>query len=177
MLDTIFGLPTHTLVNHVVLVLLPLAAVAAVVVALVPPWRRRYGPAVAVLTVLAVAAVPVATESGQRFYTRRSSQFGPDDADEAALMERHRDLAEQLLPWALVLLVGVLVMVLVPLLAGRRGGGGGGGGAQWMRWVGLLGIAVTLVGAVLTAVLTVRIGHAGTKAVWDRAVSSAPLGS
>jgi hypothetical protein len=174
MLDTIFGLPTHTLVNHVVIVLLPLAAVAAVVVALVPPWRRRYGPAVAMLTVLAVAAVPIATESGQRFYTRRSAQFGPEDADEAALMERHRDLGEQLLPWALVLLVGVLVMVLVPLLAGRRGGGGGG--AQWARWVGLLGIAATLVGAVLTAVLTVRIGHAGVTAVWEKTVSSAPLG-
>ena len=40
--DTIFGLPTHTLVNHAAVVLVPLAAIATIAVALRPRWRERY---------------------------------------------------------------------------------------------------------------------------------------
>lgn len=40
-LFTVFGLPAHPLVVHAVVVLLPLAAVAAIAAALVPRWRQR----------------------------------------------------------------------------------------------------------------------------------------
>ena len=208
MFDTVFGLPTHALVVHAVVVLLPLAAAAAVVVALVPAARRRYGVVVALLTVAAVGAVPVATRSGERLFARKSATFGPSDTVEAGLMERHRELGGQVLPWALLLLAGVLVVVALPLLtAGRRaavrvpepmsvpaagpseesarGGSGHEGAAPggtparhaarhavsappWTRWVGWAGIAAVLVGAVMSAALTIRAGHAGSEAVWDR---------
>ena len=216
MFGTVFGLPTHALVVHAVVVLLPLAAAAAVVVALVPAARRRYGVVVALLTVAAVGAVPVATRSGERLFARKSATFGPSDTVEAGLMERHRELGGQVLPWALLLLAGVLVVVALPLLtAGRRaavrvpepmsvpaagpseesarGGSGHEGAAPggtparhadrhaarhaerhpvwappWTRWVGWAGIAAVLVGAVMSAALTIRAGHAGSEAVWDR---------
>jgi glucan phosphoethanolaminetransferase (alkaline phosphatase superfamily) len=168
MLDTVFNLPAHALVVHVVVVLLPLAAVGAVAIAVVPSLRRRFGLLVAALTVVSVAAVPVATHSGQRMFDRRLQVLGPNDATEIGLIEEHRTLGHELWPWAVLLLVGVLIVVIVPWFARRRDGRP----ARWTRWVAPLGIAVVLVGAVLSTVQVVRIGHAGSRAVWDRAVNA-----
>src|SRR2546423_3128669 len=113
MLDTVFGLPTHALVVHAVVVLLPLTAVGAVAIALVPRLRGPYGWLVAAAAVASMVLVPVATHSGQHLYNRLTPGFGPRQAREAELVELHRRLALQLWPWMLVLLVGVLaVMVL-----------------------------------------------------------------
>ena len=188
MLDNVFGVPTHALVVHVVVVLLPLAALAGIAVALVPALRRRYGGLVLLLTVGAVAAVPVAQQAGERLFERLSAQFGPDDVAEAGLMQRHADLAEKLLPWALLLLAGVALAVLPPLLArGRRPAGAravpaavGGGPAPaadrteaaatpaWTKPVAVLAAAVTLVGGAVSLALVVRIGHLGSEAAWER---------
>jgi hypothetical protein len=166
MLDTIFGLPTHALVIHVVVALLPLAAVGAVAIAVLPPLRRRFGLLVAALTAVSVAAVPVATHSGQHLFDRRFRTLGPNDTAEAALIETHRTLGHELWPWAVLLLIGVLIVVAVPWFAQQRDGRPAG----WTRWVGLLGVAAVLVGAVLSTILVIRIGHAGSSAVWDKVV-------
>ena len=196
MLDNIHGIPTHALLVHAVVVLLPLAALGGIAVALVPALRRRYGGLVLLLTIVAVAAVPVTQEAGSRLFDRLSAQFGPDDVAQAGLMERHADLAHKLLPWALLLLAGVALAVLPPLLARRQVGAravpvavGGGAGAEartepeaapaWTRPVALLAAAVTLVGAVACLILVVRIGDLGSQAAWERLnqpASLAPLG-
>ena len=188
MLDNVFGVPTHALVVHVVVVLLPLAALAGIAVALVPALRRRYGGLVLLLTLGAVATVPVAQQAGERLFERLSAQFGPDDVAEAGLMQRHADLAEKLLPWALLLLAGVALAVLPPLLARARRPAGartvpaavGGGPAPaagrteaaatpaWTKPVAVLAAAVTLVGAAVSLALVVRIGHLGSEAAWER---------
>lgn len=188
MLDTFFGLPTHALVVHAVVVLLPLAALGGVGVALVPALRRRYGTLVGLLALAAVATVPVATQSGEKLFARQSARFGPDDVTEAGLMERHRELGEGLLPWAVLLLVGVALVVLPPLLLRRRtavpvGAGaaapdpGPGAPPAWTKPVALVGAAATLVGAVLTVVMVVRIGHAGSEAAWERLDQPAGMGA
>ena len=41
--ENLFGLPTHILLLHVVVILLPLAAVATVAVALSSRFRHRWG--------------------------------------------------------------------------------------------------------------------------------------
>jgi uncharacterized membrane protein len=184
-LDTVFGVPAHPLIVHATVVLLPLAALCAIAVALVPALRRRFGLLVGLLTVAAVALVPVTTASGDKLFARQSARFGPDDAAEAGLMEQHRELAGNLLPAALLLLLGV-VLVLLPLLARRRAaepvahpvGAGAPAGAPaapapaatagWTRPVAVVGALVTLAGAVLTLVLVVRIGHLGSEAAWAR---------
>lgn len=212
MLDNIYGVPTHALVVHAVVVLLPLAALTGIAIALVPALRRRYGVVVLLLTAGAAASVPVAERSGSRLFDRQSARFGPDDVTEAGIMERHADLAEKLLPWALVLLAGVALVVLPPLLArrsarSRRPAGAdrtgsvpaavGGAGAAlpergerpawdervdpapaWTKPVALVAAVVTVVGAVVSLILVVRIGHLGSEAAWervDRPASMAPL--
>ncbi len=162
MLDTIFGLPTHTLVVHAVVVLLPLGALGSAAIAVYPPWRQRFGLLVAAVTVAGVAAVPVATRSGQHLLERKSALFGPGDDTEAGLMDKHSRLGEDLLPWALLLLAGVLIVVAVTYAFRRNTAER----PSWVRWVGLLGVAAVLVGAVLSTIMVVRIGHAGAKAAW-----------
>jgi hypothetical protein len=174
MLDLISGLPTHALVVHAVVVLLPLAAVSAVAVALVPALRRRYGELVAVLTAVAVAAVPVATHSGQHLFDRKSATFGPANAAEAALMEGHRNLGHQLWPWAVVLLVGVLLVVGPPLMLGRMrrhsASPASPASPAWARGLALFAAAAVLVGAAGTTIMVYRIGDAGSRAAWSTLV-------
>lgn len=70
MFDTILGLPVHALVNHVVVVLVPLAAIGLIAVAVHPPWRRPYLPVVALLSTAGLAMVPITTMSGQKLEER-----------------------------------------------------------------------------------------------------------
>ena len=203
MLDNIYGVPTHALVVHAVVVLLPMAALAGVAIAIVPALRRRYGVVVLLVAAGAAAAVPLAERTGSRLYDRQSARFGPDEVTEAGIMQRHADLAEKLLPWALVLLAGVALVVLPPLLARRSararrtgsvpatvGGGAPDRGGRpawderadpaptWAKPVALVAALVTVVGAVVSLILVVRIGHLGSEAAWervDRPASSAPL--
>jgi hypothetical protein len=160
----IAGLPVHPLVVHVVVVLLPLAAVAAVAVAVVPRVRHRYGLLVGVLNMVAVAAVPAAMVSGNWLYDHRVETLGghPGDATEATLIEQHKDIANSLWPWAVLLLVGVLLVLALPPLAARV--------APVRRWrvpLAVLAAVVTLVGAGFSLELVVRIGEAGAKAAWS----------
>ncbi len=76
MFDTVFGLPTHALVVHAVVVLVPVAAIGGVLVALLPRLRQRFGPLVAVLAVAAIPAVFVATQSGERLERRLNASSG-----------------------------------------------------------------------------------------------------
>jgi hypothetical protein len=157
-LVTIDGLPLHPLVIHAVVVLLPLSAVAAVLIAVRPAWRRRYGSPVAVLTVLGVAAVPIAQLTGRQLAARLAGLQNP-------LIDRHTRLGETLLPYAIVFGVLVLTLVLLGRLADRRLPGT----VHPRRWrlllVALAGL--TVLSAVLTTVQVVRIGHSGATAVWD----------
>jgi hypothetical protein len=162
MLDTVFGLPTHALVVHAVVVLLPLAAIGAVLVALLPRLRGAYGWLVVAAAAAGTAAVPVATHSGQHLYDRKSATFGPDQANEAALMEHHRDLGHQLWYWAVLLLVGVAAVMV---LHHRRA-------ASWARPASYVAAALTVVGAAASVIMVARIGHAGSKAVWDALISA-----
>lgn len=173
MFTEVFGLPTHTLIVHVVVVLLPLAALGAIVLAVLPRLIRTYGLLVGVLTLIAVVAVPVATRSGESLYDRKSATFtSAADAPEAVAMDRHRELGEQLLPYAGALLVAVLLLLGGHLLGRRVGvptaGGDSGVPAFGVRLARGVVAVLTVVAAVMTVVMLIRAGHAGSDAVWGR---------
>ena len=68
--DNLFGLPTHVLLQHVVVVLLPVAAVAALLVALWAWYRHHLGIATLVATFLVTLFVPLTTQSGESLASR-----------------------------------------------------------------------------------------------------------
>ncbi len=102
MFDTINGIPLHPLVVHGVVVLLPLAALGTVAIALRTAWRRTYGPLVVATTAVATVLVFVAIQAGEEF--EKGLQID---------VVRHQDLGNQLIWFALVLLVLVTALVVL----------------------------------------------------------------
>lgn len=161
-LVTVDGLPLHPLVVHAVVVLLPLSAAGAVAIAVRPAWRRRFGPVVAALAVLGVAAVPIAQETGEQLKDKLESLENP-------LIERHAELGETLLPYAIVFGALVLALVLIGWLADRQTRNNDPAVPRRGFWTVLLvAVAVlTVLSAVATTARVVQIGHSGSTAVWD----------
>lgn len=166
MFDTVFGLPTHALVVHAVVVLLPLAALAGVLVAVRRPLRRRFGLLVTVFAVGAVAAVIVATQSGQRLQERLAVTFGPADAREAELMQVHTGIGESLLPWAILLAVGLVALMAGSYLLSRHAG------RRWLGAAEFVAAAAVVLGAVLSVYWVIRIGDSGARAAWTDVVEA-----
>lgn len=163
-MPTILGLPIHPLVVHAVVVLLPLAALSGVLVAVRPRLRAKYGLLVGVLNVAAAAAVPLAMLSGTWLYDHRVDNLveKPCACSEPSLIEEHKDIAFTLWPFALVLLVGVLFVLLLPAF-GRRYRWAN----RWQKSLALLAIVITLVGAGTTLDRVFEIGKAGAEAAWS----------
>jgi hypothetical protein len=151
-LETLFGLPAHPLVVHAAVVLLPLAAVATIVVALVPRARRHYAPVAFGLALAATVAVGLAQGSGEEL---------EDRVDETALVEAHTEKGEQVLPWAvLTLLVSGAVVAAGPLQ--RRFG-------DKVKPAVVTGVltAGALVAGIGATVTVIDVGHSGAKATWN----------
>jgi len=147
-IDQLFGLPAHPLIVHAVVVLLPLAAVGAVVCAAVPRARRPYAPLVLAAALASLGAVILAQGSGEEL---------EHDVEKSALVHEHTERGDQVLPWAIAVTVLAVGVTALPYVERRRS----------------VPAAATAVAVVLTlaagagAVTTViRAGHSGSKAVW-----------
>ncbi|ADB34241.1 conserved hypothetical protein [Kribbella flavida DSM 17836] len=154
-----FGdLPLHVLVIHAAVVLLPLAALLAIVFALVPKWRWLLRWPTLVLGLGALVLAYVAKESGDAFVAAIP--------DLAQAVEVHKERGD-LLFW-FVLGFAVLVIAAFVLLGGPSALASGKGAkatkSQPLEWV--LSAAIVVVG-VLVIYQTIRTGDAGAKAVWD----------
>src|ERR671915_1843401 len=108
---TIDGIPLHPLVVHAVVVLLPLAALGAIVIAVRRSWRRTFGIPVLLITLAGVAAVPMATTTGSQLWTALDVNN--------PLIDVHAQRATWLLPVALGFLALLAGAVLTELAAVR----------------------------------------------------------
>jgi hypothetical protein len=152
MFSTIFGLPAHPLIVHAVVVLVPLAALSALVVAVWPAARARYLPLAAGIATLALISVPLATSTGDQL----EKHVRP-----SAFVERHTAMADGLLPF-----MGLLWLGLVALLVARRLGAG------WSRYLAGAAAVVAVAGAVASGVQVARIGDSGARAAWHGVAST-----
>lgn len=91
-INDLFGLPAHPLLVHAAVVLLPLAAIATLIVALIPRARRHYAPLALAIALAALASVALAQGSGEALEER---------VTETELVEAHADQGESVLPWAI----------------------------------------------------------------------------
>ncbi|MFI5957328.1 DUF2231 domain-containing protein [Cryptosporangium sp. NPDC051539] len=155
MFDLVNGLPVHPLVVHAVVVLLPLAVLGAVAIAVVPRWRVRFGVLVLAVTVAATVSIPLATESGEALEHRVGDPG------------RHAALGDQLIWFALPLLVLVAAMVWLARRDQRSGGGAMRGAATA---VAVLAVVVGLA----NVVQVYRIGDSGARAAWGDQVATGP---
>ncbi len=150
MFSTIFGLPAHPLVVHAVVVLVPLAALSALVVAVWPAARARYAPLALGVATLALISVPLATHTGEQL----ESHVRP-----SPLVERHTAMADGLLPFMAMLWLGLAVLVAARVLSHARGVG-------WARYLAGGAAVMAVAGAITSGVQVVRIGDSGARAAW-----------
>jgi hypothetical protein len=158
---TIDGIPLHPLVVHAVVVLLPLAALGAIVIAVRRSWRRTFGIPVLVIALAGVAAVPMATTTGTQLWTA----LGVNNP----LLDVHAQRATWLLPLALGFLVLLAGAVLTELAAVRAEVGAHAAPADTAtryRVATGLSVLAALAGLAVTAVV-VWVGHAGSVVVWQ----------
>ena len=148
--ESFAGLPLHPLVVHLVVVVLPLAALLFIFVVLVKKWRRPFDLiALAGLAIGAVGSV-LAKESGEAL----SSLVGQP--------QQHADWGSILVYLAAVLLVVAAIWVWLTRFRNPEGRS-------------LLTTLVAIAGVVLaigTIVMTVLVGHTGAEAVWGRTLAT-----
>ncbi len=152
MFDLINGLPLHPLVVHGVVVLLPLAVLGTILIAVRPSWRRTYGPLVVAAAAAATALIPVATSSGESL-EKRIGDPG-----------QHAALGEELIWFAVPLLVLSLALVLIEHLTAR--------GRRFPAWLGVTVAGLSIVAALACAVQVYRVGDSGARAAWGDQVSA-----
>jgi TRAP-type uncharacterized transport system fused permease subunit len=160
-MDTVFGLPTHPLAVHGPVVLLPLVALATVVLAVRERWRSRAGwwPVVAVAVVVVLL-----------FVARRSGQELDEALAGAVDVSVHRRLADQTLLLGLLWLVLAAILVLVDHRRDRppaRPVSAAVGGPERSLVVGSRVLAgVTAAVAVAAMIWLIRTGHEGAYPTW-----------
>lgn len=163
MFDTFNGLPLHPLVVHGIVVLLPLAVVGTVAIALRPEWRTRYGFVVVGAALAATVMIPVATSSGEALEKRVGDP------------EKHAELGDQLLWFALALLLTSALLVLLQRRAEGAAAPTGdstgapreqAGGARGVRRELMAVAALAVVAAVACGVQVYRVGDSGARATW-----------
>jgi hypothetical protein len=173
---TIDGSPTHVLIVHLVVVLLPVSVLGALVLVFIPATRRAFSLLTLVVAFVACVAIPFAFLSGSKLEAR----LPPSE-----LIHRHVTLAHELLPLAAVFGVALAVFVFADMA--RRADTGrlndlerrfishGNVHRVSSRYATTyrVSLALVVVLAVLTGVQVYRVGDAGAKAAWSGRVGHA----
>ncbi|MBT1624385.1 hypothetical protein KK101_16945 [Curtobacterium flaccumfaciens pv. oortii] len=146
------GIPLHPLFVHLTSVAVPVAALTAIVVAVWPAARRWLAVGAPIIGLVALVSVPLATSSGEWLEHREQ---------ETALLDRHTELADGLLPWS------IAVFVLLLLWWGwHRFGTARVTSVGALRAVAIVGPVLLLAVGVVSMIEVVVIGHAGAESVW-----------
>lgn len=164
---SVFGLPTHMLVIHAVVVLLPLTSALLVMSAFSARARLRAGVLLPLAGAVCLVLTPVATSSGEAL----QAKLPPNPQIQA-----HAQAGDALLPWAVALAVmSVAVWWFGRRAAGSAQAGASSGAVSSQRPVRELaarsplsvGLAVlATVAAVGATVQVIQIGHLGARATW-----------
>jgi hypothetical protein len=141
---TFFGLPLHPLVVHGAVVLLPLAALGALVIAVSARARKRYGSLVALGAFVALGATIGARVTGEAL--NGGTQAG------AGALGTHVTWG-LLAPWP----AGALAVTTLLLVLAGRG---------TSRPLLVTSALLTVVSALASLAVIAVVGHAGATAVW-----------
>jgi preprotein translocase subunit SecG len=157
--DEFLGVPLHPLVVHAPVVLVPIGAVLAVVLALRADWRGRVGWWMPSAVLVLVGMLFVAKESGEAAVEAKNV-FGNID--------EHEELAETTFIMSLVWFAATLGLVLWEWQARKRTPQAlSSAGATVHRdpVATALAVMVSLI-ALVTTIWLIRTGHAGAKSRW-----------
>ncbi|MFV0495111.1 DUF2231 domain-containing protein [Mycobacterium sp.] len=148
-MSTVDGLPAHILLNHLVVVLGPLAAILGVVCAVWPAARRRLIWLALTLATITLIVTPLTINSGVWLAGRLGN---------SQEIEHHRGLGE-----ILIYVIGALVVALTALaVVGLRVSRG-----RTVKPAAHIAVSVLVIlASAATLVQTYRVGDSGARAAW-----------
>jgi hypothetical protein len=154
--DVIAGLPVHALIVHVAVVLIPLSALGAILIAARPKALRLFGAATVIGATVGVVASVIAGVSGNQL------------AERVGWPETHANYGE-IFPFAALAFLLLLIVFWVfargvPLNRNRP---------LWLKVFG----AVLIVAAIGVSYFTVLTGYSGSKATWSEIVETTQPGT
>lgn len=161
MFDTIAGLPLHPLVIHATEVIVPAAALAVLLAALWPAFRRWAGYLPLLLALASLVLVPVSEKTGEALEER---------VGESALIETHSELAEGLLPWVIGLVVVGALLVWWYRSESKATA------PRAPKWIPIALAVAAVLATGGTTVQAILVGHSGATAVWSQDVTNTPAG-
>lgn len=154
------GLPLHVLIVHAVVIVVPLAALCALLTAFWPAARRRLGIVTPLVALAALVLVPVAVQAGEWLQSRL--------VNVSPLLGAHTSLGKTMLPWVIALFLATALQWVwyryiaaegarfASALPNRRG-----------RLVATIVLDLVVLASAIGAVVTVAlIGESGSRAVW-----------
>lgn len=146
-MDTVGGLPAHILLVHVVVIILPLTAAAAVLGSIWPGAQRKFTFLTPLGALVGMIAVPLTVQAGQAL---AKSLGGVSPA-----LARHITYGGRVLPFAIALFVVTLGQWAYLRFAPPR------------RALTIAIAIVVILVAVATTGQVVLTGDAGSRAVWQ----------
>jgi uncharacterized membrane protein len=150
-IDNLFGIPAHPLLVHFPLMLVPLAALCALLAVAVQRHRRRLACFAAALTGVALVAVQLAQSSGEALNDR---------VQKTELVRRHAAMGDSVRLYAFLLFIALLVLAMLPQSSWTPAR------AQRRRAAVAAVSVLVAFAAVANIVVIARVGHSGSKAVW-----------
>lgn len=153
-LNNLFGLPAHPLIVHLSVVMVPLAAIGAVLLAIRGAWIDRFGWWVVGFAGVGAVSAVLAAGSGEALEER---------VDETEALERHAELGETARLVSVLFFVVVLAVVLGRWWFRRRAGGRSAGISRTLARA--MSVALVVAGVAATYAM-VQAGHQGAKATW-----------
>jgi cytochrome b involved in lipid metabolism len=144
--DLITGLPIHPLISHAVVVIVPLAAIGALILTFVTKWRTAYSPLVLIAVLLSPISAFIATQSGEALSER------------VGLPKSHSTLGERLSFVVLAFAIVFSIWFAIERSAQVR-----------TKVPKILQQVVEVIVPILAAVslvLTFLVGHSGAEATW-----------
>ena len=155
MFDLVTGLPVHPLISHAVVVIVPLAAIGALILTFVAKWRTTYSPLVLIAVLLSPISAFIATQSGEALSER------------VGLPKSHSTLGERLSYVVLAFAIVFSIWFAIERSARIR-----------TKVPKILQQAVRVIIPILAAislVLTFLVGHSGAEATWKNRITQAQL--
>ena len=155
-MSEIQGLPSHPLLVHGPVVLIPLVALLMLAMVVKRDWRASLGPWVVLLGIVMMAITVVAAGSGEDLQA---------NVKDTELVRHHAELGSAMRPIAFAMFVA-LVLLVAPAWAYRRGGPGVLVGLGSSRLWSIVITVLAVVTAVLATYWIIQTGHSGAESVW-----------
>jgi uncharacterized membrane protein len=157
------GLPLHPLLVHAVVMLAPVASIAAILGTVWPAARRKMGIVTPILTFAAAASAAVAMQAGEYLLAH---------VTETKLVQTHVNSAQAIPPWMIFMVAAVWGQWYWFRAQAKRAAAGqepvlSASLTRVTTWaIGVL-VIVSAIGA--TSIIAI-VGDAGARAVWEHAL-------